>query len=253
MESALCYHLLLLPLLSSPHLYSSFLCVWADRDSTVASARGKQWENAQGRTLRCKASRTLCVCFCRACLCVLCVWHVHFSDPPQGLRSSTGDKCMLTEVFHIWVCLIPSVLWEERKNRFSQSLHPLCVHEVEYVYVWKTKRECSLSNLCFPIPLPLILTEACTILQCKSIPDSLEAETRSNQEKEGNLTHLPLYPIIPAIHCLSLHDVFSHTWVTYFGISQRCHQLSQYPWHTACVWISVLLLYKMTGFCINFL
>ncbi len=123
---------------------------------------------------------------------------------------------MLTEVFHIWVCLISSVLWEERKKRFLQSLHPLCVHEVEYVYVWKTKRECSLSNICFPIPLPLILTEACTILLCKSIPDSLEAETpkqpreRRKPHPSSSLSHhcchsLPLSPWLVQSH---MSDIF---------------------------------------------
>ncbi len=123
---------------------------------------------------------------------------------------------MLTEVFHIWVCLISSVLWEERPKRFLQSLHPLCVHEVEYVYVWKTKRECSLSNICFPIPLPLILTEACTIPLCKSIPDSLEAETpkqpreRRKPHPSSSLSHhschsLPRSPWLVQSH---MSDIF---------------------------------------------
>ncbi len=143
MESALCYHLLLLPLLSSPHLYSSFLCVWADRDSTVASARGKQWENAQGRTLGCKASRTLCVCFCRACLCVyacdLCTSRIPLKvwDLVQETSACLRKSFTFGFVWSHQSC--------ERKDRTDFHSHCiLCVFTKLSMFMFERQRESAL-------------------------------------------------------------------------------------------------------------
>lgn len=161
--------------------------------------------------------------------------------------------CMLTVVFHIWVCLIPSVLWEERKKRFSLSLHPLCVHEVEYVYVWKTKRECSLSNLCFPIPLPLILTEACTILQCKSIPDSLEAETQK-QPRERRKPHPSSSLSHHSCHSLPLSPwrVQSHMSDIFWNQSEVSPTQPVPMTHCMCVNFSIGTIQKWLAFALIF-
>lgn len=132
-----------------------------------------------------------------------------------------------------------SLLW--KKKGFLQSA--CCVLKVAYVCVWKIKRECSLFNLCLLNPLPLILTEAQEIFQCKSIADWRKPHPSPS-----------LYPMIPVIHFFSLTHtsclIPSHMsgMFTVLESLRGVNNPSENPWHTvgvceyqycinwACIW-----------------
>lgn len=161
---------------------SLYLCECLDRGTfTVACARDKQWENVQGRILSCRASRTLCVLPYSVCvaICVICAiqfWYV-VQETSAGIWKFCTSK-------HVW-----SHQWKKRRNILSQRT----IHSVAYVCVLKIKWECSLFNLCPLIPLPLILTEAQELFQCKSIADWRKPHPSPS-----------LYPMIPVIHFFSV-------------------------------------------------
>lgn len=117
-------------------------------------------------------------------------------------------QCILTIIFiTIMILVTITVIWKFPSISSLQCI--FCVQETEHVYVRKAKRECTLSNLCFLIPMPLILTEAHKIFQCKSIPDSLEAETQKLPRiRRKPHTSPSLYH--HSCHSLPPHDSFNH-------------------------------------------
>lgn len=145
--------------------------------------------------------------------------------------------CILTiMLITIMILVTIIVIWKFPCISSLQCI--LCVQETEYVYVWKAERECTQSNLCFLIPMPLILTEAHKIFQCKSIPDSLEAETQKLPRMRKPHTSPSLFHHF--CHSLPLHDSFNHMSDIFCNQSEVSPTQPAPMMHCLCVNISTV-------------